>query len=77
MVQKISVEKAFSLLNAIFIDVRTPKEYEEDHIIGAVSVPLLDDRERHEIGIIFKQQSREKAIERGDGIVPGKNSQHP
>ena len=72
MVQKISVEKAFSLLNAIFIDVRTPKEYEEDHIIGAVSVPLLADRERHEIGIIFKQQSREKAIERGMELFPAK-----
>ncbi|MEK6863198.1 MAG: tRNA 2-selenouridine(34) synthase MnmH [Nanoarchaeota archaeon] len=72
MVRKISVEKAFSLQNTLFIDVRTPKEYAEDHILGAVNVPLLDDQERHEIGIIFKQQSREKAIERGMELFPAK-----
>ena len=72
MVQKISVETALSSQNTVFIDVRTPKEYAEDHIIGAVNVPLLDDQERHEIGIIFKQQSREKAIERGMELFPAK-----
>lgn len=72
MVRKITVEEAFRLKNTLFIDARTPKEYEEDHILGAVNVPLLDDQERHEIGIIYKQYSREKAIEKGMELFPSK-----
>jgi len=72
MVQKISIERALSLPDSIFIDARTPKEYQEDHILGAVNVPLLDDQERHEVGIIYKQYSREKAIERGLQLFPAK-----
>lgn len=72
MVKKISVAEALSLNDALFIDARTPKEFEEDHILGAVNVPLLDNQERHEIGIIYKQYSREKAIERGMELFPAK-----
>jgi len=72
MVQKISVEKALEMKNILLLDARTPKEYAEDHIIGAINVPLLDDQERHEIGIIYKQYSREKAIERGMELFPAK-----
>ena len=72
MVKKISVAEALSLKNALFIDARTPKEYDEDHILGAINVPLLDNQERHEIGIIYKQYSREKAIERGMELFPAK-----
>ncbi len=72
MVQKISVEKALEMENAILLDARTPAEYAEDHLLGAISVPLLDDQERHEIGIIYKQYSREKAIERGMELFPAK-----
>jgi len=72
MVQKISVEKALEMQNVLLLDARTPKEYAEDHLIGAINVPLLDDQERHEIGIIYKQYSREKAIERGMELFPAK-----
>ena len=72
MVQKISVTEALAFKNVLFIDARTAKEYAEDHILGAINVPLLDDQERHEIGIIYKQYSREKAIERGIELFPTK-----
>src|SRR3990167_729650 len=72
MVQKISVAQALEKENAILLDARTPKEYAEDHLMGAISVPLLSDQERHEIGIIYKQYSREKAIERGMELFPAK-----
>lgn len=72
MVNKITVQAAFKLKDALFIDARTPKEYEEDHLLGAVNVPLLSDEERHEIGLIYKQQSREKAIEKGLELFPTK-----
>ena len=66
----IKVEKAFN--QGIFIDTRTPKEFEEDHILEAVNVPLLSNEERHEIGMIYKQKSREKAIEKGMEVFPEK-----
>lgn len=72
MVQKISVAESLEKKNTLFIDARTPKEYAEDHLLGAVNVPLLNDLERQEIGIIYKQYSREKAIERGMELFPNK-----
>ncbi|MDP3699177.1 MAG: tRNA 2-selenouridine(34) synthase MnmH [Nanoarchaeota archaeon] len=72
MVKKVSVVEALDFKNALLLDARTPQEYAEDHILGAINVPLLDDQERHEIGIIYKQYSREKAIERGMELFPAK-----
>jgi tRNA 2-selenouridine synthase len=39
------------------IDVRSPAEYAEDHIPGAINLPVLDNAERVEVGTIYKQQS--------------------
>ena len=37
------------------IDVRSPAEYAEDHIPGAISAPVLDDAERAQVGTLYKQ----------------------
>ncbi len=37
------------------VDVRTPLEFLEDHLPGAVNVPLLSNEERVEIGTLYKQ----------------------
>lgn len=47
------------------IDVRTPLEFEEDHIPGAYNVPLLSNAERAEIGTIYKQIGPVEARKRG------------
>ncbi|MHC1698232.1 MAG: tRNA 2-selenouridine(34) synthase MnmH [Geobacteraceae bacterium] len=47
------------------VDVRTPLEFEEDHLPGAENVPLLDNDERVEIGILHKQQGPHQARLRG------------
>ncbi|XP_062609406.1 tRNA 2-selenouridine synthase-like isoform X2 [Saccostrea cucullata] len=39
------------------IDVRTLKEFKEDHIPGAVNLPVLSDLERHEVGKLYSQDS--------------------
>ena len=39
------------------IDVRSPSEFNEDHIPGAINLPVLDDEERKIIGIIYKKKS--------------------
>jgi tRNA 2-selenouridine synthase len=58
-------------LNApgIILDVRSPQEYAQGHIPGAISFPLFSDEERAEIGICYKHQGSELAIELGLKIV--------
>ncbi len=50
-------------------DARSPSEYDKGHIPGAHNLPLFSDAERHEIGILYKQQGREQAVTRGLEIV--------
>ncbi len=40
------------------IDVRSPAEFAQDHIPGAINLPVLDDAERAEIGTIYVQRSK-------------------
>jgi tRNA 2-selenouridine synthase len=47
------------------VDVRTPLEYAEDHLPGALNVPLLSNEERVEIGILYKEQGPHAARKRG------------
>ncbi|MFD0959627.1 tRNA 2-selenouridine(34) synthase MnmH [Paenibacillus chungangensis] len=54
------------------IDVRSPSEFSNATIPGAINIPLFDDRERAEIGTIYKQVSIQAAKERGLEIVSAK-----
>ena len=47
------------------IDVRSPGEYIQGHIPGAVNIPLFDDRERAVIGTLYVQSDREDAVLKG------------
>lgn len=47
------------------LDVRSPGEYAHAHVPGAYSLPLFTDEERAQVGIAYKQQSREQAIKIG------------
>ena len=39
------------------IDVRSPAEFAEDRLPGAISCPVLDDDERARVGTLYKQES--------------------
>ena len=43
----------FSAFSEI-IDVRSPGEFEEDRLPGAINLPVLDDAERCEVGTLYK-----------------------
>jgi len=47
------------------VDVRTPLEFSEDHLPGAINVPILTDEERVEVGTIHKQLGPQPARQRG------------
>lgn len=65
MVKEIEIAEALKLTNAIFVDIRAPKEFQEATIPGAINIPLFNDEERAEIGTIYKQISPEQAKLRG------------
>lgn len=46
-----------ALFDAI-VDVRSPAEFAEDRIPGAINLPVLSDDERAEVGTIYKQESK-------------------
>lgn len=54
------------------IDVRSPSEYAHDHIPGSVNIPLLDDDERREVGICYKEQGPKDARLLGVDLVSPK-----
>jgi len=51
------------------IDVRAPAEFADDHIPGAINLPVLDDQQRAEIGTIYKQVNPFTAKRSGAALV--------
>lgn len=58
------------------IDVRSPGEFAEDHVPGAVNLPVLDDAERAEIGTIYVQEDRFRARRLGAAYVARNIARH-
>lgn len=57
---------------SVFIDVRSPSEYNESTIVGAINIPIFSDEERALIGTMYKQDSIENAKLKGVEIVAAK-----
>lgn len=51
------------------IDVRSPGEFAEDHLPGAINCPVLDDEERIRIGTLYKQVNAFTAKKAGAALV--------
>lgn len=51
------------------IDVRSPAEFAEDHVPGAINLPVLDNEERARVGTMYKQQSPFLARKLGAALV--------
>lgn len=58
------------------IDVRSPGEFEDDHLPGAVNLPVLDDEERARVGTIYKQVSPFEAKRLGAALVSRNIARH-
>ncbi|MFT7003141.1 MAG: tRNA 2-selenouridine synthase [Sulfurimonas sp.] len=63
--------KSIVLNSTPLIDVRAPIEFEKGSFPNAVNLPLINDKERHEIGICYKKHGNKKAIELGHQLVSG------
>ena len=51
------------------IDVRSPAEFAEDHVPGAINLPVLSNSQRAEVGTIYKQESPFRARKLGAAMV--------
>jgi tRNA 2-selenouridine synthase len=58
------------------IDVRSPAEYAEDHLPGAISLPVLSNEERARVGTIYKQDSPFRARKIGAALVARNAAAH-
>ena len=58
------------------IDSRSPSEYAEDHLPGAINLPVLDDAQRAEVGTIYKQVSPFQARKIGGAIAAANVARH-
>ncbi len=58
------------------IDVRTPAEYAQDHLPGAINCPVLSDEERVQVGTLYKQVSPFAAKKVGAALVARHIAEH-
>ncbi|MCP5469037.1 MAG: tRNA 2-selenouridine(34) synthase MnmH [Chlamydiales bacterium] len=47
----------------MLVDVRSPAEYAHAHIPGAVNIAILNNEERHLVGLCYKQKGKDQAVE--------------
>lgn len=58
------------------IDARSPAEFADDHLPGAVNAPTLDDEERALVGTVYKQQSAFEARRIGAPLAARNVARH-
>jgi tRNA 2-selenouridine synthase len=68
---KVALPLSLAQLEAFdeILDARSPAEFADDHLPGAVNVPVLDDAERERVGTIYKQHSAFEAKRVGAPIA--------
>jgi tRNA 2-selenouridine synthase len=70
----VGVEEAFDFDE--IIDTRSPAEFAEDHLPGAINLPVLDNEERARIGTLHKQVSAFEAKKAGAALVSRNIARH-
>jgi tRNA 2-selenouridine synthase len=64
--------RALFLKHTPMIDLRAPAEFVRGAFPGSVSLPLMTDDERAQVGICYKTDGQEAAIQLGHQLVAGK-----
>ncbi|MBW7471423.1 tRNA 2-selenouridine(34) synthase MnmH [Marinobacter sp. F4218] len=62
---------ALFLNDVPLMDVRAPVEFDKGSFPSAENAPLMNDDERHRVGICYKEQGQDRAIELGHQLVSG------
>lgn len=61
--------------NTPLIDVRAPIEYEKGAFLNSINLPLMDNEERHQVGIRYKEDGNEEAVKLGHELVCGETKE--
>jgi tRNA 2-selenouridine synthase len=71
MYKKITIEEFLrpDAAASVLLDVRSPLEYTSGHIPGAMSFPLFSDEERASVGIMYKTDGSDRAMQLGLEII--------
>lgn len=73
--KRIEISQAFNAFDDI-LDVRSPAEYADDHLPGAMSVPVLNNEERARIGTLYIQVSPFDAKKLGAALIARNIAHH-
>lgn len=73
--KRIEISQAFNAFDDI-LDVRSPAEYADDHLPGAISVPVLNNEERTRIGTLYTQVSPFEAKKVGAALIARNIAHH-
>jgi len=57
------------LQGAPLVDVRSESEFQQGHFQGSINIPILNDLQRHEVGITYKTSGQTAAITLGYKLV--------
>ncbi|MGB2260701.1 MAG: tRNA 2-selenouridine(34) synthase MnmH, partial [Porticoccaceae bacterium] len=57
------------------IDVRAPVEFVNGALPSSINLPLMSDDERHQVGLRYKNNGQQSAIELGHQLVHGEIKQ--
>tara|TARA_R110001583_G_scaffold47395_6_gene148463 strand:- start:10221 stop:11249 length:1029 start_codon:yes stop_codon:yes gene_type:complete len=75
MITKLSAQDFLEKGKTIpMIDVRTPAEFEQGHIPGAINIPIFANDERAQVGTKYKRSSKDAAVLLGLELVGPKLS---
>lgn len=61
--------KSIVLNKTPLIDVRAPIEFAQGAFSSATNLPLMNDKERHKVGLCYKQHGNEAAVKLGHKLV--------
>ncbi|HWK07009.1 MAG TPA: tRNA 2-selenouridine(34) synthase MnmH [Puia sp.] len=63
MIQQLTLSEFLTAAkNTPVVDVRTPAEFEQGHIIGACNIPIFSNEERVKVGTTYTQVGKQAAI---------------
>ncbi|MYM35139.1 tRNA 2-selenouridine(34) synthase MnmH [Duganella sp. FT50W] len=74
----LSIDQVLAQLDAFdaIIDARSPVEFEQDHLPGAINAPVLDDEQRIRVGTMYKQVGSFEAKKLGAALVAKNIARH-
>jgi len=67
--------KSIVLEKRPLIDVRAPIEFEKGAFPHSINLPLMNDEERHLVGIRHKEQGNDAAVKLGHALVSGSSKE--